>query len=275
MTAIGVRRFAVVLITAFGWLFSIPSTGAFKPTIRFINLSRYLIPYQDAWDLQRRVVNLHVEAQRFDSNVGAGTIICLQHPHVYTLGTGTSENSGPFSRKCSAGLPLDYDTVKVDRAGQATYHGPGQLVFYPILDLNHFDKDINVYLRNLEQIVISLCADYGIKASLQPGLTGVWVDDAKIAAIGIKLTRWVTMHGVSINVKPDMRYFRNIIPCGIVDKAVGSLVDFNPSITLDRVAADLPGAIERCFDAHCVQHSHESLLQELEMLEQVKVKESM
>jgi len=123
------------------------------------------------------------------------------------------------------GSALTYELFHVERAGEATYHGPGQLVIYPILDLSYFDKDINKYLRGLEQVVIDSLAEIGVpSAGRIEGLTGVWVGDEKLAAIGIKLRRWVTMHGVSVNVCPDMRYFGNIVPCGIKDKGVGSIV---------------------------------------------------
>lgn len=121
---------------------------------------------------------------------------------------------------------LEYETHVVERAGQATYHGPGQLVLYPILDLNYWSKDINWYLRTLEDVAICALDCYCIRGERrrEEGHTGVWVGDSKVAALGIKISRWVTMHGMSLNVCPDMHYFENIVPCGISDKAVGSIV---------------------------------------------------
>ena len=152
-------------------------------------------------------MNHHIELQSLNEPVHCGTLLLLQHPSVYTFGTATEGNSGPFDITTKEGDKLTYEVAYIERAGQATYHGPGQLVLYPIFDLNFFEKDINRYLRSLEQVVIDVCGDYNIPASRVDGLTGVWVknDSLKVAAIGIKLRRWVTMHGLSLNVDPDMR----------------------------------------------------------------------
>ena len=151
---------------------------------------------------------------------------------------------------------LEYETFVIERGGQATYHGPGQLVLYPIIDLTFFEKDINAYLRGLEQVVINTAAEFGVQAHRVEGLTGVWVGDEKISAIGklvtssnseivnlkkfnfsgIKLRRWVAMHGLSLNVSPDLRYFDNIVPCGIKNKSIGSLSSMNPKATINSVS---------------------------------------
>jgi len=185
------------------------------------------VSYETAWEWQKSLMNLHILQQ--DANMqqqyrSGGTILLLEHKSVYTLGTGTKEGSGPFSSVAADGSRLSFETFRVERAGEATYHGPGQLVVYPIIDLNYFDRDINKYLRLLEQAAMDTFSSLGIpEAGRIEGLTGVWVGDKKLAAIGIKLRRWVSMHGVSINVDPDMRYFNNIVPCGIADKQVGSI----------------------------------------------------
>jgi len=129
---------------------------------------------------------------------------------------------------------MRFETFKVDRAGQATYHGPGQLVLYPILDLHYFNRDINWFLRELEGVVIDTLDYFDIKGTRmkEDGLTGVWVEGEKISALGIKLRRWVTMHGISLNVCPDMRYFDNIIPCGISDRGVASMNTWAKDITV-------------------------------------------
>ena len=181
--------------------------------VNLYNLSNKLIPYETAWDYQKRLLQLHINQQDLPSSRTTspivGSLLVLQHSPVYTLGTGTQHNSGPFHSKIEdsdGNRVINYETVIVERAGQATYHGPGQLVFYPILDLNYLDKDINLYLRSLEQVVIDTCADYNIVAGRVDGQTGVWINnEVKISAIGIKLRRWVTMHGISINVNPNLK----------------------------------------------------------------------
>lgn len=213
---------------------------SFKVPLRLVNmLSHGPISYADAWEWQKRLMNHHIlEQDNQESDGVCGTVLMLEHKSVYTLGTGTKEGSGPFTNQMADGTTLTYDLFNVERAGEATYHGPGQLVVYPILDLSYFEKDIDKYLRGIEQVVINSLEAVGIPgAGRIDGLTGVWVGDQKVAAIGIKLRRWVTMHGVSVNICPDMRYFNNIVPCGIKDKAVGSVVALrNAEITLPAFA---------------------------------------
>jgi lipoyl(octanoyl) transferase len=167
-----------------------------KPIVRLIDATDQLIRYADALSMQQNLVDYHINLQDikkspYEENV-VGSMIMLQHKPVYTLGTGTSIGSGPFSSFSKDGTILDYEMFQVERAGQATYHGPGQLVIYPILDLNYFYKDINWYLRTLEDVAIQTIDLYGIKSERKnlPGYTGVWVGDSKLAAIGIKIRRW-------------------------------------------------------------------------------------
>jgi lipoyl(octanoyl) transferase len=212
------------------------------------------IPYSQSWRWQHALMEKQILQQDSTCQLSpsgrrhVGHLIALQHKSVYTLGTATTEGSGPFSKVLLDGSRLEYDTFHVERAGQATYHGPGQIVLYPIMDLSNFGKDINCYLRKLEDVVINTAKHYGVSAGRVDGLTGVWVGDSKIAAIGIKLRRWVTMHGLSLNVQPDMRYFENIIPCGISDKSVGSLHDINPSATVDNVLNVMLLEFSKVFD---------------------------
>lgn len=144
-------------------------------------------------------------------------MLIIQHKPVYTLGTATTEGSGPFSSIARDGTGLTYDIFHVERAGQATYHGPGQVVIYPILDLAYFNKDINWYLRCLEDVAIDVLAKYNIIGERKPdvGHTGVWIGNSKIAAIGIKIRRWVTMHGMSINVAPGMHEYKYFLHLSI------------------------------------------------------------
>lgn len=215
--------------------------------VRLLDLSEQLTAYGDAWTLQQQLVNYHMGLQSAAVGRGSegaaeysGTLVALQHKPVYTLGSGTAEGSGPFSFTARDGSRLEYETHNVERAGQATYHGPGQLVLYPILDLHYWNRDINWYLRALEDVAIGALDCYRIHGERrgEEGHTGVWVGDSKVAALGIKISRWVTMHGMSLNVCPDMRYFDNIVPCGISDKAVGSIATLGgPGVAMGECTA--------------------------------------
>jgi lipoyl(octanoyl) transferase len=190
-----------------------------------------LVDYQEAWDRQdavfsktvalktaNRTNNTHLETPNY--------LIFCEHPHVYTLGkSGKPENLLLDEN----GLKEKHATYyKINRGGDITYHGPGQIVGYPILDLDNFFTDIHLYLRTLEDAVILTLKDYGIEAGRYPGFTGVWLDAdnhkaRKICALGVRCSRWVTMHGFAFNVNTDLDYFRNIVPCGIDDKDVTSM----------------------------------------------------
>jgi lipoyl(octanoyl) transferase len=190
--------------------------------------------YKACWDLQEKLfastVQLKVANRNAPSHEQKETtdyLLFVEHPHVYTLG-----KSGD-----AANLLLDADGLQrvgaqyypINRGGDITYHGPGQIVGYPILDLDHYFSDIHKYLRFLEEAIILTLAEYNIQAGRIDGLTGVWIDGhieakaRKIAALGVKCSRWVTMHGFAFNVNSDLSYFGNIIPCGIDDKAVTSM----------------------------------------------------
>lgn len=178
------------------------------------------MPYREAWDLQasfqRKLIEekLQVRNGAVIDDPSADLLLFVEHPHVFTLGkSGDAANL----------LEASAEFVKIDRGGDITYHGPGQVVGYPILDLDRHYTDIHRYLRELEEVIIRVCADYGITAGREPKLTGVWVDGAKICAMGIKCSRWVTMHGFALNVNTDLSYFGHIVPCGITDKPVTSL----------------------------------------------------
>lgn len=174
-----------------------------------------LIDYQEAWDLQKEIHQLH-----FDNNID-DVLFLLEHPHTYTLGkTAHRENLVGDDNYLKEHKISVYD---IDRGGDITYHGPGQLVGYPIIDLTKWQRDTHKYLRALEDVIISVCKDYGLDAGRIEHLTGVWIDDRKIAAIGIKVSRWITMHGFAFNINTDLELFSGIIPCGITDKAVTSL----------------------------------------------------
>jgi lipoyl(octanoyl) transferase len=174
--------------------------------------------------MQRRVVK-----ERRDRPDLPDTLILLEHPPVYTLGQGSNLEFVKFAP--SEG----YELHRVERGGEVTYHCPGQLVGYPILNLQNYRADLHWYLRQLEEVLIRTVGVFGLKADRVEGLTGVWVEGRKVAAIGIKVSRWITMHGFALNVCPDLTGFGRIVPCGIKDKTVGSLAQFLPGITIDQV----------------------------------------
>lgn len=189
------------------------------------------VDYQESWDRQEELFSEIVASKIANRNnetelPTANYLVFVEHPHVYTLGkSGQPENllldeQGLIEKKASY--------YKINRGGDITYHGPGQLVGYPILDLDNFFTDIHLYLRTLEEAVILTLAEYGIKAGRYPGYTGVWIDEdnekaRKICALGVRCSRWVTMHGFAFNINTDLGYFNNIVPCGIDDKDVTSM----------------------------------------------------
>jgi lipoate-protein ligase B len=172
------------------------------------------VDYQAAWDLQLRLV------QAVHQGDSPNTLLLLEHPHVYTRGRLAPPDQILLSAAEleARGIPV----IDTDRGGLVTYHGPGQLVGYPVVNLRGWGGPLQ-YVRTLEQVIIRALADFGIEAGLVAGLTGVWVGDAKIAAIGVKISRGVAHHGFAINVNTDLSYFRQIIPCGIADREVTSL----------------------------------------------------
>jgi len=174
-----------------------------------------LIDYKEAWDLQKSVHQLRAE-NRIDD-----VFFLLEHPHTYTLGkTADKENLVGSEKYLSDNKISVYD---IDRGGDITYHGPGQIVAYPIINLTNWQQDTHKYLRALEELIINVCSEYGLNSGRVEKYTGVWIDDRKICAIGIKVSRWITMHGFAFNVNTDLKLFNGIIPCGISDKDVTSL----------------------------------------------------
>lgn len=184
-----------------------------KKSLKYCDLG--FIDYKEAWDLQQEIHSKRVSGEIEDY------LLLLEHPNTYTLGkTAHKENligSEDYLKKNQISV---YD---IDRGGDITYHGPGQIVGYPIIDLNNWFKDTHKYLRALEEVIIKTCSDYGLNSERNPMHTGVWIGDKKIAAIGIKVSRWITMHGFAFNVNTDLNLFNGIIPCGIQDKSVTSL----------------------------------------------------
>ena len=170
-----------------------------------------LSPFKEGWDLQKELVKKRQYGQIKD------TLILAEHEPVYTLGKNANENH------ILQNSPRDVKTYQIERGGDVTFHGPGQLVGYPIMDLHNYNKSISCYMRSLEQLIIDTLAEFRVTAERKDGLTGVWVGDEKIAALGVRVTRWITMHGFALNVSPDLTYYSGIIPCGIFEYGVTSM----------------------------------------------------
>jgi lipoyl(octanoyl) transferase len=225
-----------------------------------------LIDYKQAWDFQEQkladIVKIKIENRSLDEGyqiVTPNYLFFCEHPHVYTLGKSGSETHLLLNEE---GLKHNQAVYyKINRGGDITYHGPGQIVGYPILDLENFFTDIHRYLRLLEEAVILTLADYGIKAGRIDGLTGVWIDfdqqvnPRKICAMGVKTSRWVTMHGFAFNVNANLHYFDHIVPCGIADKAVTSMEkELGYRLELREVKAKLRQHIAKLFEMELVEH---------------------
>jgi len=226
--------------------------------IDFIDLG--LTDYKEAWDYQenlfKQVVakkianrNLPEEAKEFTGNY----LIFCEHPHVFTLGKSGDEKNLLLSPENLEEKHIAY--YKINRGGDITYHGPGQLVAYPILNLDYFFTDIHRYMRCLEEAVILMLAGYGIKGERCNGLTGVWLDAEhpgkarKICAMGVRSSHWVTMHGLALNVHPDLNYFSLIIPCGISDKQVTSMEkELGHKVDMEEVKRKLKKCLAQVFE---------------------------
>lgn len=184
------------------------------------------VDYQSTWDLQLAIQGQIIQEklrQRQNAAIhrSPDALLLVEHPHVYTLGkSGNAKNLLSSSEQLKE---VGAKFIKIDRGGDITYHGPGQMVGYPILDLDRHFTDIHKYLRLLEETIIRMLFDFGIQAGRKEKLTGVWVGEEKICAMGVKCSRWVTIHGFALNVNTDLNYFGNIIPCGIQDKGVCSM----------------------------------------------------
>jgi lipoyl(octanoyl) transferase len=188
-----------------------------------------LTPYLDAWKLQQSLV----EARQKDHNL-EDLLLLLQHQPVYTLGTGASLDYLKFELDNSPN-----QIYRIERGGEVTHHCPGQLVGYPIFNLGYYKKDLHWYLRQLERVIIETLRIYDLNACRHPGLTGVWLNGYKIAAIGIKVSRWITMHGFALNINADLIGFNKIIPCGLVNHRVGNICQFISGLEIEQVELDL------------------------------------
>ncbi|MCC5638506.1 lipoyl(octanoyl) transferase LipB [Nostoc sp. CHAB 5844] len=195
------------------------------PRNRCLLYNQKLMPYIDAHLWQRSLLAERIQDPSLDD-----VLILLEHPPVYTLGQGATLEFLKFDLD-----KTHFDVHRVERGGEVAYHCPGQLVGYPILNLQRYRKDLHWYLRQLEEVIIQVLAIYGLVGDRIPGFTGVWLENRKVAAIGIKVSRWISMHGFALNVCPDMTGFQHIVPCGIANKPVASLAEWIPGITCEEV----------------------------------------
>ena len=226
--------------------------------------------YGPCWDLQetyfQESLNRKSDNRKLPEQEQIPTVdrlLFVEHPHVYTLGkSGNLENLLANEEQLKA---IQAEFYPINRGGDITYHGPGQLVGYPILDLDHYFTDIHRYLRTLEEVIILVLAEYGLHAERSPGETGVWLDVGtpfarKICALGVRASRWVTMHGWAFNVNTDLRYFEYIIPCGITDKSVTSLDrELKRAVSMDEVKEKVKRHFEAQFGAVLVPDPTDSL----------------
>jgi lipoyl(octanoyl) transferase len=210
--------------------------------MQFLELG--LTPYQQAWDLQREIFRGVVAGEQDD------TLVLVEHPHVYTFGRGA--DMANFLLTDAKLHEIGAEKFEIERGGDVTYHGPGQLVGYPILNLAHFKEDLGWYLRALEDTIIQVLATYDIEGFRIPGRTGVWTgnngNEEKICAIGVHASRWCTMHGFAFNVSTDLSYFEHIVPCGISDRGVTSLEKIlGKTVPMDEVISRYVEAFETVF----------------------------
>ena len=195
-------------------------------------------PYQPIWNLQKQ---LH--AKRVSGEI-PDIVLLLEHDHVYTFGKNADPNHLLDSHLSNA------EVIQIDRGGEVTYHGPGQLVCYPIIDLHNYQMSVSWYMRSLENVVIQCMKEFGIESKKKDGLPGVWVDDDKICAMGVRLSKWVTMHGFALNLNPDMTYFDGMIPCGIFEHGVTSLNDLEVEYEIENILTSIVNSFNYYLSKH-------------------------
>jgi len=225
---------------------------------KYIDLG--LMDYQQAWDFQtnlfQSIIDVKLKNRSLPDHLQEITnnfVLFCEHPHVYTLGKSGAEENLLIKKEELHTIEATY--YHINRGGDITYHGPGQIVVYPILDLENFFTDIHQYMRLLEEAVIQTLAEFNVIAGRINGLTGVWIDiddekkARKICAMGVKTSRWVTMHGLAFNVNTQLDYFNHIVPCGIADKAVTSLdKELNQKQDIEKVKAILKDKLASLFN---------------------------
>ncbi|MEN9296860.1 MAG: Lipoyl(octanoyl) transferase [Bacteroidota bacterium] len=236
--------------------------------VQFVDLN--LVEYKQAWDLQETLLNRIATVKLANRGLSDDSkeatdnfLLFCQHPHVYTLGKSGNESHLLLQESFLSTIGATY--FKTNRGGDITYHGPGQLVGYPILDLENFYTDIHLYLRMLEEAIIKTCEGYGLVAGRIEGLTGVWInptqeDARKICAMGVKASRWISMHGFALNVNTDLSYFSHIVPCGIATRGVTSLQqELGQEMDFQSVSDVVKGHLVDLFKMELVNVSRETL----------------
>lgn len=229
-----------------------------------------LMDYKEAWNTQEsyfdKIVEIKMRNRQNEESGGAqeftgNYLLFCEHPHVYTLGKSGEENNLLANPELLQQRGATF--YKINRGGDITYHGPGQIVMYPILNLEYFFTDIHKYLRFLEEAVIRTLAEYGIKGERYEGYTGVWLDvdhpakARKICAMGVRCSRWVTMHGIGFNVNTDLSYFNLIVPCGITDKQVTSMEkELGHTVDMNEVRQKLISHLEEVFKMTVLEKTH-------------------
>ncbi len=233
------------------------------------------VAYGPTWDLQKEIQTRLITAKRSTPpEVLPHVFLMVEHPPVFTLGKSGDASNLLLNAESLAAHGAEF--FHIDRGGDITYHGPGQLVGYPLLDLDRFTPDLHKFMRTLEEVLIRTCADYQLEARRVPKRTGVWIGpddkglDRKIGAMGIRCSRWVTLHGFALNLNTDLSFFGHIIPCGIHDRGVTSLAhELGHPIDEARVRTRLLGHFEDCFGAHTTYLEHEASWAYLEDLLEV------
>ena len=198
-----------------------------QSTFRILNYADLgLVDFAQAWELQKQLF------EKRSKNEINDTLLLVEHPHTYTLGKGADKKNIIANKKFLQEKGIS--VFEIDRGGDVTYHGPGQVVGYLIFNLAEWEKDVHKFLRAIEEVIIKTCSVFGVKAAREEKYTGVWVGENKICAIGLKVTNWISMHGFALNVSTDLEFFKGIIPCGIRGKGVTSLeVETNRKIEVD------------------------------------------
>ncbi len=214
-------------------------------------------PYRRVWEMQKNAQKCLIDQKKqfrdgfIDEKSRNDILFFVEHPHVYTL--GKSGEAAHLLKSLEELKEIDAEFIEIDRGGDITYHGPGQIVGYPILDLDRHFTDIHKYLRYLEEVIIKTCRDYNIETARVDGLTGVWAGQQKICAMGIRCSRWVTMHGFAMNINTDLSYFNHIVPCGIQNKSVTSLSKMlNRKVDEEEVKQKLLKNFSEVFDVDIV-----------------------
>ena len=228
-----------------------------KVEFRELGLKEYAEAFDYQQNLMDEIIQIKIKnrdlPEEKDHETTPNYLLFVEHPHVYTLGKSGDEHNMLANEDKLKEINATF--VKTNRGGDITYHGFGQIVGYPILDLDNFKSDIHLYMRNLEEVIIRVIAEYGLKGERSVGETGVWLDVGKpyarkICALGVKTSKWVTMHGFALNVNTDLRYFEYIIPCGIKDKAVTSLKrEIEREVNVEEVKEKIKKHFQDVFEA--------------------------